>query len=234
MNRNLHDYSGNRTLFERANRVIPNGISGHFNPQVQKPLGTYPYFVRSGEGARFRDVDGNEYIDFMCAYGPMILGYGNPVVDAAFEAQVKQADTCSLASPVMVELAEYLVELIPAADWATFAKNGADATNMAVLIARAATGRQRLIAIEGGYHGSSPWMQSVEGSGISPADHENVTRIPWNDIAALRRALDEHEGEVAAFIASPYHHPVFRDNELPAEGYWREVHQLLKKHGVVS
>ncbi|MYE99551.1 MAG: aminotransferase class III-fold pyridoxal phosphate-dependent enzyme, partial [Gammaproteobacteria bacterium] len=68
----------------------------------------------------------------------MILGYGNPVVDAAFEAQVKQADTCSLASPVMVELAEYLVELIPAADWATFAKNGADATNMAVLIARAA------------------------------------------------------------------------------------------------
>ncbi|MDE0480557.1 MAG: aminotransferase class III-fold pyridoxal phosphate-dependent enzyme [Gammaproteobacteria bacterium] len=234
MNRNLHDYSGNRALFERANRVIPNGISGHFNPQVQKPLGTYPYFVRSGEGARFRDVDGNEYIDFMCAYGPMILGYGNPVVDAAFEAQVKQADTCSLASPVMVELAEYLVELIPAADWATFAKNGADATNMAVLIARAATGRQRLIAIEGGYHGSSPWMQSAEGSGIGPADHENVTRIPWNDIAALRRVLDEHEGEVAAFIASPYHHPVFRDNELPAEGYWREVHQLLKKHGVVS
>ena len=234
MNRNLHDYSGSRALFERANRVIPNGISGHFNPQVQKPLGTYPYFVRSGEGARFRDVDGNEYIDFMCAYGPMILGYGNPVVDAAFEAQMKQADTCSLASPVMVKLAEYLVELIPAADWATFAKNGADATNMAVLIARAATGRQRLIAIEGGYHGSSPWMQSVEGSGIGPADHENVTRIPWNDIAALRRVLDEHEGEVAAFIASPYHHPVFRDNELPAEGYWREVHQLLKKHGVVS
>ena len=234
MNRNLHDYSGSRALFERANRVIPNGISGHFNPQVQKPLGTYPYFVRSGKGARFRDVDGNEYIDFMCAYGPMILGYGNPVVDAAFEAQVKQADTCSLASPVMVELAEYLVELIPAADWATFAKNGADATNMAVLIARAATGRRRLIAIEGGYHGSSPWMQSAEGSGIGPADHENVTRIPWNDIAALRRVLDEHEGEVAAFIASPYHHPVFRDNELPAEGYWREVHQLLKKHGVVS
>lgn len=234
MNRNLHDYSGGRALFERANRVIPNGISGHFNPAVQKPPGTYPYFVQNGNGARFRDVDGNEYIDFMCAYGPMILGYGNPAVDAAFAAQMKQADTCSLASPVMVELAEYLVELIPAADWATFAKNGADATNMAVLIARAATGRQCLIAIEGGYHGSSPWMQSVEGSGISPADHENVTRIPWNDIAALRRVLDEHEGEVAAFIASPYHHPVFRDNELPAEGYWREAHGLLKKHGVVS
>ena len=234
MNRNLHDYSGGRALFERANRVIPNGISGHFNPAVQKPLGTYPYFVRSGKGARFRDVDGNEYIDFMCAYGPMILGYGNPAVDAAFEAQMKQADTCSLASPVMVELAEYLVELIPAADWATFAKNGADATNMAVLIARAATGRRRLIAIEGGYHGSSPWMQSTEGGGVGPADHENVTRIPWNDIAALRRVLDEHEGEVAAFIASPYHHPVFRDNELPAEGYWRKAHGLLKKHGVVS
>ena len=234
MSRKLHSYSGNRELFERANRVIPNGISGHFNPVVQKPPGTYPFFVQSGEGARFRDVDGNEYIDFMCAYGPMILGYGNPVVDAAFQAQMKKADTCTLASPVMVELAEYLVELVPAADWATFAKNGADATNMAVLIARAATGRRRLIAIEGGYHGSSPWMQSVERGGISPADHENVTRIPWNDIAALRRVLEEYEGEVAAFIASPYHHPVFRDNELPAEGYWREAHRLLKKHGVVS
>ncbi len=229
-----HDYSGSRALFERAGRVIPNGISGHFNPVVQKPLGTYPYFARSGKGARFRDVDGNEYIDYMCAYGPMILGYGNPVVDSAYREQMKLADTCTLASPVMVELAEFLVELVPAADWATFAKNGADATNMAVLMARAATGRARLIAIEGGYHGSSPWMQSADRSGVISADHENVIRIPWNDVDALRRVLDEHEGEVAAFIASPYHHPVFRDNELPAEGYWREAHLLLKKHGVVS
>ena len=214
--------------------MIPNGISGHFNPQTQKPAGTYPYYVQRAGGARFRDVDGNEYIDYMCAYGPMILGYGNPVVDAVFEAQLKRADTCTLASPVMVELAEFLVDLIPAADWATFAKNGADATNMAVLIARAATGREKIVAIEGGYHGSSPWMQSMERGGIRPDDLANVIRIPWNDVEALRRALDSHAGEVAAFVASPYHHPVFRDNELPAEYYWRDVHQLLRAQGVVS
>ena len=234
MNKDLHTYTRGRELFGRAGRVIPNGISGHFNPVAQKPAGAYPFYVQRSQGSRFTDVDGNEYIDYMCAYGPMILGYGNPVVDSACRAQMEKADTCTLASPIMVELAEFLVDLIPMADWATFAKNGADAVNMAVLIARAATGRRKLIAIEGGYHGASPWMQSIERGGIDPGDHENVIRIPWNDIAALDRALVDHGGEVAAFISSPYHHPVHADSELPAEGYWRQVHELLKKHGVVS
>lgn len=234
MNKEIQAYAASRKLFERANRVIPNGISGHFNPVTQKPAGTYPYFVQHSGGSRFRDVDGNEYIDYMCAYGPMILGYGNPVVDEAYQAQMNNADTCTLASPIMVELAEHLVELIPMADWATFAKNGADATNMAVLIARAATGRNKIIAIEGGYHGSSPWMQSIKGSGIDASDHQQIIRIPWNDIAALGQVLTDCGSEVAAFISSPYHHPVYKDNELPAEGYWREVHKLLKQHDVVS
>ena len=234
MNRKLHVYSRGRALFERARKVIPSGIPGHFNPVVQKPHGAYPYYAQSSRGARFRDVDGNEYIDYMCAYGPMILGYGNSVVESAYRAQMKKADTCTLASPVMVELAEFLVDLVPIADWATFAKNGADATNMAVLISRAATGRRKLIVIEGGYHGSSPWMLSIERGGIDPADHQHVIRIPWNDIDALRRTLDQNHGEVAAFISSPYHHPVYQDNELPAAGYWLEAHRLLEKHGVVS
>ena len=229
-----HDYPYSRAWFSRAQKVIPGGISGHFNPLVHRPAGTYPCYVESSRGARFRDVDGNEFIDYLCAWGPMILGYGNAVVDAAFQEQMAKADTCTLASPVMVELAEHLVELAPAADWATFAKNGADAINMAVLIARAATGRRKLIAIEGGYHGSAPWMQSPERHGIDADDHRNIVRIPWNDIAALARALDQYDGEVAAFIASPYHHPVYQDNVLPVAGYWRQVHDLLGRHGVVS
>lgn len=229
-----YDYNKSQALFDRARRVIPNGIPGHFNPIVQKPAGTYPLYCERASGSRFHDVDGNEYIDYMCAYGPMILGYGNPVVEEAVRAQVAQADTCTLASPVMVELGEYLADLIPIADWATFAKNGADATNMAVLIARTATERRKLIAIEGGYHGSSPWMQALSRAGISSADHTDTLRIPWNDVAALQAALEENAGEVAAFISSPYHHPVYEDNAMPAEGYWQAVHALLKRHGVVS
>ncbi len=77
-------YERSSALFERASKVIPNGIYGHFNPAMQVPMGTYPFYAASTEAARFRDVDGNEFIDYMCAYGPMILGYGNPVVDAAY------------------------------------------------------------------------------------------------------------------------------------------------------
>ena len=218
----------------RARQVIPNGIYGHFNPVVHKPEGTYPFFCSRAEGARFWDADGNEFIDYMCAYGPMILGYGNPVVEEAYQKQVAQSDTCTLASPVMVELAEYMVEVIPAADWALFAKNGGDTTNMAVLVARAATGREKVIAITDGYHGVAPWMLASGRAGLLESDHAHVIRIPWNDLTALESALDEHTGNVAAFISSPYHHPAYKDNALPAEGYWTGVHTLLKRHGVVS
>jgi glutamate-1-semialdehyde 2,1-aminomutase len=218
----------------RAKQVIPGGIYGHFNPVVHKPEGTYPFFCDHAKGSCFWDVDGNEYIDYMCAYGPMILGYGNPVVDEAYRNQIERADTCTLASPVMVELAEYMVDMIPTADWVYFAKNGGDATNMAVLIARAATGGEKVIAITDGYHGVSPWMQSAGRAGFIEGDHSNVIRIPWNDLAALETALDEYSGNVAAFISSPYHHPAYKDNELPAEGYWNGVHALLKRHEVVS
>lgn len=228
----LPERSNSQALFDRACQVIPNGVYGHFNPAVLRPGEVYPHFAERAFGARFWDVDGNEYIDYMCAFGPMILGYANPTVDGAFRRQTAQADTCTLASPIMVELAEYLVDLVPAADWALFAKNGADATNLAVMVARAATGRDTIIAIEGGYHGSSAWMQAEGRPGVIATDHAQVVRIPWNDVPALEAALDEHSGGVAAFISSPYHHPVFQDNALPAEGYWTAVEALLKKHHV--
>ena len=234
MSSKKNNYTHSQALFERAARVIPNGIPGHFNPVVQKPDGSYPHYVQRAEGARFWDVDGNEYIDYMCGYGPMILGYNNAAVEQAVREQTQLADTCTLASPVMVELAEYLVDLIPMADWAYFAKNGADATNMAVFLARAATGRRKIIAIEGGYHGSSPWMQAAGRGGITADDLNDIIRIPWNDVSALQAVLDDNPKEIAAFIASPYHHPVYLDNEMPAKGYWQDVHALLTQHAVVS
>jgi len=226
-------YPQSRALLERACRVIPGGIYGHFGPPPCVPPEAYPFFSDWAEGARFRDVDGHEFIDYMCAYGPMILGYKNPVVDEAFRTQAAKSDTGTLAAPVMVELAEYLCELVPIADWAFFAKNGADVTNLAVMTARAATGRRKIIAIRGGYHGTTPWMQSPGHHGLIPDDWAHVIRIPWNDVNALKQALEENAGDVAGFISSPYHHPVFADNELPAPGYWDQVSQLLRKHDVV-
>ncbi len=228
---NTYTYKESTALFERAVKVIPCGVYGHFSPAPYVPVDAYPFFADRAQGARFWDVDGNEFIDYMCAYGPMVLGYAHPKVDEAYLNQLRQSDANSVASPRMVELAELLVELIPMADWAFFARNGADVTNMAVMTARAATGRKKIIAIKGGYHGTTPWMQALGHHGITPEDHVNVVRIPWNDINALKRVLAEEGKDIAGFIATPYHHPVFADNALPAEGYWQEAVDLLRANG---
>ena len=148
-------------------------------------------------------MDGNEFIDYMCAYGPMVLGYAHPDVDAAFLKQHAESDLNSIASPRMVELAELLVDTVPTAAWAFFARNGADVTNMSVMVARSATGRKKIIAIKGGYHGTTPWMQAPGHHGILEDDLQHVIRIPWNDIKALEAVLDEHGKDVAGFIATP-------------------------------
>ncbi len=221
-------------VFNRAKAVIPGGIFGHYAGALGRPG---PRFFSRSEGAHFWDVDGNEYIDYMCAYGPMILGYNNEVVDAAARAQYELGNTVSLAAPIMVELAELLVEKVAAADWALFGKNGGDSTGLAVRIARAATGRNKIVKIRDGYHGVAPWMMASTGdprfeAGTISEDAAHVIEIPWNDLAALRQVVSDHRDDVACFISSPYDHPVLRDNTLPAEGYWREVEAVCRQNGV--
>jgi glutamate-1-semialdehyde 2,1-aminomutase len=228
-----YSYETSGALFKRAAEVIPCGIYGHYSPVTCVPISHYPFFTARAEGSKFWDIDGNEFIDYMCAYGPMVLGYAHPAVDEAYQAQMKLADSATGASARMVELAEYLVDLIPVADWAFFAKNGADVTNFAVIIARVATGRRKVIGIQGGYHGTSPWMMSAGHHGAIDDDFAHVIRIRWNDYDGLERAIAENPGDVAAFIATPYHHPTFADSEMPADGYWQKVEQLLRKNGIV-
>ena len=228
-----YQYPQSAAWFQRAVKVIPCGIYGHFSPAPCPPVNAYPFFGSRAKGSHFWDVDGNEFIDYMCAYGPMILGYGNPVVDEAYQAQMREADSSSVSSTKMVELAEYLVGLIPVAEWAFFAKNGADVTNFATMIARAATGRRKIIGIQGGYHGTSPWMQAPGHHGLIEQDHQHIIRIPWNDIGALEQAIDRYPNDIAGFIATPYHHPIFADSELPADGYWQAVEKILRKNGIV-
>lgn len=224
-----NDVSKSDSLYERAKAVIPGGIHGHYGAYVRK---SGPKFFSRSEGAHFWDVDDNEYIDYMCAYGPMVLGYNHPVVDEAVLKQLKAGNTVSLASPVMVELAETMVDMVTAADWALFSKNGGDGTALAALIARAATGRKKLVKVTEGYHGVAAWMQDGR-PGTTPADTEHVIQIPWNNVEALQKVIDENPGDVAGFISSPYDHVIFRDNELPADGYWQQIEALCRKNDIV-
>ncbi len=228
-----YSYEKSHALYKRAAEVIPCGIYGHYTPAPCVPVEAYPFYSVGGKGARFRDVDGNEFVDYMCAYGPMVLGYNHPKVDEAYLAQLKIGNTVTGSPEVMVELAEKFVDLIDVADWAFFAKNGGDTTNLSVMVARAATGRNKIVTIQGGYHGVAPWMQAHGHPGVIDEDVDHIIRIPWNDYPALERVIAEHGDDVAGFIATPYHHPAFDDNALPADGYWQKVEKLLRKKGVV-
>ncbi|GAB2704447.1 glutamate-1-semialdehyde 2,1-aminomutase [Microbacterium marinum] len=221
--------------FARAQRVIPAGIPGHLGPTegLHLPHDAFPKFAARAEGTRFWDLDGNEFIDWMCAYGPNILGYNDPDVTAAAKAQAELEDVVSLPSTVMIDFAELLVDQVASADWAVFAKNGGDTTTLAVMTARAATLRKKIVFIKGFYHGVAPWTQKLDYPGVLEEEVANNLYVPWNDLDALRAMLSEHRGEIAALISTPYMHGNFVDNELPAEGYWQEVRRLCDEHGIV-
>ncbi|MEV8359677.1 aminotransferase class III-fold pyridoxal phosphate-dependent enzyme [Microbacterium sp. NPDC076895] len=230
-----NSYAKSQEIFDRAVRVIPAGVPGHLGPSEGCfiPRTAFPLFSERAEGTRFWDVDGNEFIDYMCGYGPNVLGYGDPDVAAAARAQAAKEDVVSIPSSIMVDFAELLVDTVASADWAFFAKNGGDATTLAVMTARAATGRRRIVFIEGYYHGVAPWTQKLDYPGVLDTDVQGNIEVPWNDVPAMRRVFTEHRGEIAALIAQPYKHGNFFDNELPTEGYWQQVRALCDEFGVV-
>jgi glutamate-1-semialdehyde 2,1-aminomutase len=228
-----YTYHTSQELFKKAARVIPCGIYGHLSPAPLVPATAYPFYAATAKGSKFWDVDGNEFIDYMCAYGPMVLGYNNEKVNDAAIKQIERADCVTAPTPLMVELAEYLVDLVPIADWAFFAKNGGDVTGYALMVARAATSRKKIVMIKGGYHGVAPWAQPPGSHGVVDDDSADIIAIRWNDVSEFERVLYENDGEIAGFIATPYHHPTFSDSELPAEGYWQKIETLCKQKGVV-
>lgn len=231
----INKYDKSRKAFERAEKVIPSGVYGHLGPAEGCfiPVEAFPIFAEKAEGSYFWDVDGNRFIDYMCAYGPNILGYGDKDVNAAAFEQSKIADCTTSPSFKMVELAELLVDTVKSADWAFFAKNGGDTTTLAIMTARAATRRKKIVFVSGFYHGVAPWTQKLGYPGVMEEEVANNLYIPWNDFEAFEKIVDENEGEIAAFIATPYMHGNFQDNELPADGYWQKVRKLCTQKGIV-
>jgi len=215
-------------LTARARAVIPGGMHGHLN-RANFPA-SYPQFFAKGEGVRLQDVDGNEYVDLMCAWGPMILGYRHAGVEAAHAKQLARGDCLNGPGPVMVELAELLVDTIAHADWAMFSKNGTDATTTCLTIARAATGRRKVLKASRSYHGAAPWC-SPSLVGITPEDRANVIEFEFNSLADAERAAAQGEGDVAAIITTPYRHDGFVDQEAVDPTFARGLRALADKLG---
>ena len=231
------EYSHNksREWFNRALNVIPSGIYGHLGPSegLFLPLDKWPLISSKAEGTYFWDMDGNKYLDLMCAYGPNVLGYNDPEVDAAALEQLKAGNCTTAPSYKMVECAELLVDNVDTADWAYFMKNGTDATTFAVMCARAYTGKKKVIFFKGYYHGNDPWAMKADYPGILPEDVANNIIVPWFDMEALEKAYIETKGNIAAIIAQPYDHGNFYDNQTASHEEWQRVRDFCDKHGIV-
>ena len=224
-------FTKSEALMSRARNVVLNGIYGHQSPGLLTQ-GEYPSFLARGEGCRIWDVDGNEYIDFMCSYGPIVLGHRHPRVEAAAKAQMDRADCQNLPGEIWTDLAELLVGITPWAGWTVFAKNGSDVTTWSLAVARAHTGRDKIIMAAGAYHGIGAWC-TPSGAGITPSQKADVLTFTYNDLQELQRVAAENAGKVAGIILTPFRHEAFHDSEMPAPGFLQGVRDLCDKEGIV-
>ena len=233
--RKINDYSKSHSEFLRAEKVIPSGIYGHQGPAegCYVPVEAFPLFSSRAKGSYLWDLDGNRLIDYMCAYGPNILGYHDPDVDAAAARQRAISDCTTLPSTLMIDFAELMVDTVASADWAFFAKNGNDVTTLAVMVARAYTHRKKIVFFKGYYHGIAPWTQKIDYAGVIEEDVMHNIYVEWNNAEQLEAVFEEYKGEIAAVISQPYMHGNFMDNVMPADGFWQKVRKKCTDEGTV-
>jgi glutamate-1-semialdehyde aminotransferase len=217
-------------LFEEAKTLVPGGVLGARRPS-DFIMGEYPIFLAYGKGCRLTDVDGNEYIDFLCGYGPIILGYGEEEVDDAVIQQIKDKGFCfTLTQPYQNDLAKKLNELIPSAELSIFLKTGSDATTASIRIARAYTNRVRVMRC--GYHGWHDWCVEMKG-GIPEKFYEDVHEFHYNDLDHLEDLMKKHGDQTAAIIMTPFGHHLHEKMQTPKPGFLEGVRKLADKYGAV-
>ncbi len=219
-----------KDLRDRAHAVIPGGMYGHQSARLLPD--DYPQFFARAKGARLWDVDGHELLDFMCAYGPNLMGYRDEEIDDAFVRQLGEGDTLTGPTALLVELAEAFTAMITHADWAIFCKNGADATLMALMTARAHTRRKTVILAKGAYHGSAPWC-ALRPAGVIAEDKAHQIFCDYNDVASLEAAVAQAGDDLAAIFAAPLKHDAFVDQVLPDPAYAHAARDLCDRTGAL-
>ena len=216
--------------FQEAEGLVPGGVLGARKPTDFIP-GEYPIFLDSGKGCRLTDVDGNEYIDFLCGYGPIILGYREEEVDEAVIRQIRDKGFCfTLTQPYQNQLAKKLKEHVPSAERSIFLKTGSDGTTASIRIARAYTNRVKVMRC--GYHGWHDWSVEMKG-GIPEKLYEDVHEFRYNDLSTLEDLMAKHGERTAAIIMTPFGHPNHQKMEEPLPGFLEGVREIASRYGAV-
>src|SRR3954453_22153882 len=218
-------------LYARAVQYLPGGVNSPV--RAMRSIGRDPIFVERAEGAELIDVDGNPYVDWMCSWGPLILGHAHPAILAAINAAAAAGTTFGAATAGEVDLAEEVSRRMPAVEMLRMTSSGTEASMSAIRLARAATGRERLLKFAGAYHGHVDGLLASAGSGLAtqgipaspgvPASAAAQTVIvPWNDADAVRSAFAEHE--FAAVLVEAY--PANMGLIPPAAGFLELLRDL--------
>ncbi len=228
-----------RSITERATRVIPGGVNSATRRLSQ------PYAWEWAEGAHIRDVDGNTYLDYHAAFGPIVLGHNDPAVNAAVAKALQGPDMVGVGiTEQEIMLAEKVVQHVPSAEMALAFSSGSEATYMAVRLARGVTGREKLIKFQGTFHG---WHDYLLMNIASPADNigkkdpgsagqladaiDNTIIVPFNDLAATEQAILDHPGQIAAIFMEAIPHNI--GCVLPRQDFVEGLRRLCDTHGIV-
>ncbi len=232
--------SQSEALFARAVDVLPGGVNSPV--RAFKSVGGTPRFIERGEGAYMIDVDGNRYIDYVMSWGPLILGHANPAVVAALQSATAKGTSFGAPSPLEIELAELVTEMMPNLEMVRFVNSGTEATMSALRLARAFTGRSKIVKFQGNYHGHADMLLVQAGSGVATLGLPDSPGVPaatvadtltarFNDLASVEQLFDEAGDEIAAIIVEP----VAGNMGLvpPQPGFLAGLRQITTDHGAL-
>jgi glutamate-1-semialdehyde 2,1-aminomutase len=226
--------------FERAKRVIPGGVNSPV--RAFKGVGGSPVFMRSASGCRLTDLDGNEYVDYVMSWGPLILGHANPGVVEAVQRAAAQGTSFGAPTEAESDLADLVIAMVPSIEKVRFCSSGTEATMSALRLARGFTGRSKLIKFAGCYHGHGDAFLISAGSGaltLGTPDSPGITAgvaadtlcLPYNDLDAVAAAFAAYPDDIAALIVEPYVGNM--GLILPKPGYLAGLRELTARYGAV-
>ncbi|TWI83586.1 glutamate-1-semialdehyde 2,1-aminomutase [Lacibacter cauensis] len=233
-------YEKSKELFERAQKSIPGGVNSPV--RAFKSVGGTPLFMQKAKGAYMYDADGNQYIDYIASWGPMILGHAHePIVKAI---QEKALDSTSFGAPTQleIEMAELILSMVPNVDMIRMVSSGTEACMSAIRLARGYTGRNKIIKFEGHYHGHADSFLVKAGSGVATFNIQTVPGVTagvandtltaaYNDLDAVKKLAAEHKGDIAAIIVEPVAGNM--GCILPQPGFHEGLRQLCDDEGIV-
>jgi len=227
-------------MFRRAQEILVGGVNSPV--RAFRAVGGTPLVIARGQGAHLVDADGNEYLDYVCSWGAMILGHAHPAVTSALEDQARRGTSYGMTNELEIELAQLVIRALPAIEMVRFVSSGTEATMSAIRVARAFTKRDMILKFEGCYHGHADSFLSQAGSGLatlgiasSPgvpqASAALTLNVPYNDLAAVERSFDRHRGQIAAVIVEPV--AANMGVVPPAPGFLEGLRAITQKHGAL-